>query len=81
MSAKKINFFFLGEGTLHTRDALGCLCALNKIFFKKKYFISKSCEDSVQIASLFVPESHDREKGLQQRDEDTNTTALVEHLH
>ena len=66
MSAKKINFFFFGEGTLHTRDALGCLCALNKIFLKK-YFISKSCEDSVQIASLFVPESHDREKGLAER--------------
>ena len=25
------------------------------------------CEDSVQIASLFVPESHDREKGLAER--------------
>ena len=70
MSEKKKLISFRGGGTLHTRDALGCLCALNKIFFKKKIFhFEKSCEDSVQIASLFVPESHDREKG--QRDEDT----------
>ena len=71
MSAKKKKikfFFFRGEGTLHTRDALGCVCALNKIFFlKKNISFRKSCEDSVQIASLFVPESHDREKGLAER--------------
>ena len=74
LSAKKINSLFLGRA--HCTVVLGCLCVLNKIFFLKKYFISKSREDSVQIASLFVPESHDREKGLRRETKTPNTTAL-----